>query len=81
MCLYVRAVHQVAQQVDCPFKSTCLYVLEIGTQALVLQGMLEAFVVAAEMWDHGTLQGGFQGFLQAWEAGVLCVCVCSRACV
>ncbi len=50
--------------------------MSLGTQAVVSQGMLEAFVVAAEMWEHGTLQGGFQGFLQAWEAGVLCVCMC-----
>ena len=53
--------------------------MSLGTQAGVSQGILEAFVVAAEMWEHGTLQGGFQGFLQAWEAGVLCVCVCARA--
>ena len=102
-----RAVHDVAQQVDCrvcvsmSFKSMCLYMSEpcmrwhsrstaslrarvsmsLGTQAMVSQGILEAFVVAAEMWEHGTLQGGFQGFLQAWEAGVLCVCVRARACV
>ena len=43
---------------------------DVVVSEVAREGMLEAFVVAVEMWEAGSAQGGFESFVQAWEAAV-----------